>query len=256
MNVKSNVKKRTSSLLPEPDPELLWKSGQGNWREPGHTEVGEGAVPGNHKSSSFWSMLFMRLVISTAIFIAIWGVNKFEPSWSTPVRAFIAQSLTQELDFGAMESWYEENFGGSPIFIPIFQQVEEKGMKVNSLKGFVTPLNGTVATPFALNLKGIEITPSELSSSGTGVQNIETGRVLEVSQDAFTGKTVSVQHASGMISMYGHLEQLFVEKGDWLETGELIGSLAASSGSSQPTLYFALKKDNRYIDPSDVIPFD
>ncbi|MDQ0090864.1 stage IV sporulation protein FA [Paenibacillus anaericanus] len=246
----------STSEREEPDPELLWKRGQGRWQD----AYGSGPkdTPDNYhsKGSTFWNMFFIRLIISAAIFFSLWGIEKYEPSWSNPLRTFVAQALTREIDFGAVETWYEKNFGGAPSFIPIFKQAEDKGLKVGTARGFVTPLNGSIATPFAINLKGVEITPLENSSSGVGIQNIETGRVLEITQDAFTGKTVAIQHAGGYVSLYGHLEQPFVEKGDWVETGELIGSLSASSGFPSPTLYFALKKDDRFIDPTDVIPFD
>lgn len=245
----------------EADPELLWKRGQGRWQDeygPSSSSNSRYDSPENFhdRKSSFWRALFIRLVISAALFFGFIGIEKYEPSWSLPVRTFVAQSLTREIDFGAVETWYENNFGGPPSFIPIFKQSQEKGLKVGSPRGFVIPLNGVIAAPFALNLKGVEITPAENSASGVGVQNVETGRVLEITQDAFTGKTVTIQHAGGYTSLYGHLEQPFVQKGDWVETGELIGSLLPSSSSSTPTLYFALKKDDQYIDPTDVIPFD
>ncbi|GGH33501.1 M23 family metallopeptidase [Paenibacillus segetis] len=241
----------------EADPELLWKRGQGRWQDAyGSSSKSERPENFHSRRSSFWRALFIRLVISAALFFGFIGIEKYEPSWSLPVRTFVAQSLTHEIDFGAVETWYEKTFGGAPSFIPIFKQSQDKGLKVGSSGGFVIPLNGVIASPFALSLKGVEITPAEISSSGVGVQNVETGRVLEVTQDAFTGKTVTIQHAGGYTSLYGHLEQPFVQKGDWVETGELIGSLVPSSSSSTSTLYFALKKDDRYIDPTDVIPFD
>ncbi|RCX19871.1 stage IV sporulation protein FA [Fontibacillus phaseoli] len=239
----------------EPDPELLWKRGQGRWNGMDVTGNGEDGFSGGSQRS-FWTMLFIRTVISTLLFAALWGVEKYEPAWSVPVRAFVAQSLTKEMDFSAAEAWYEETFGGPPSFIPIFKHHEEKGLRVGSGNGFTLPISGRLAAPFALNLKGVEIIPAGDSDRGEQVKSVETGRVLSIANDAFTGRTVIVQHAGGYTSVYGHLDQLSVMKGDWVEGGDLIGSLSAPGESAQPTLYFALKKDDRYIDPADVIPFD
>lgn len=240
----------------EQDPEWMWKHGQGRWRE--SSLFGEQApvLPNDGRGSSFWSMLFIRLFVSMVIFAALWAVNRYEPPWAGSVRVFVAHSLTYEMDFGAAEAWYQRNFGGAPTFIPIFRQNEEQGVKVNNSQSFSVPMDGKIAGSFALSLKGINIVPASDSSTDLQVKSVETGRVLSMGKDAFTGETIVIQHAGGYVSIYGHLEQAFVEKGDWVENGGLIGRLEARSEQVVPTLYFALKKDERYIDPADVIPFD
>lgn len=245
----------------ERDPELLWKRGQGRWQDPYGSLFGNGEEPGSgpRKRSSFWTTMFVRLVISALLFAGIWGMERYKPSWSLPIRAFVAQSLTEEMDFQAMEAWYERHFGGAPSFIPIFNSREENGLKVGAAGGFTSPVAGSLAGPFALSLKGVEIIPDANGASGSGnvpVKSIETGRVLSVTRDAITGQTVAVQHAGGYISVYGHLERVSVEKGDWLEGGDVLGGLPPRTQSPLPTLYFAIKKDERYIDPAEVIPFD
>ncbi|MNR41898.1 Stage IV sporulation protein FA [compost metagenome] len=71
-----------------------------------------------------------------------------------------------------------------------------------------------------------------------------------------TGLPVQIQHAGGYYSIYGHLSSTNVQQGDWVEGGEGIGSLKTSDAGNPKALYFALKKDGQYIDPSDVVPFD
>lgn len=243
----------------DPDPELLWKRGQGRWQDPYAGAYGSGKGddelmgPGPGKRSTFWFAMFVRLVISTLLFAAIWGMNRYEPAWATPIRAFIAKSLTVEMDFQAAQAWYERYFGGAPSFIPIFKTNEDHGLRVGAAAGFSPPIEGSLASPFAISLKGVEIIPD---TSSLQVKAIDTGRVLRVAQEAETGQTVTVQHAGGYVSVYGHLEQISVEKGDWLEGGDVLGSLPPRTQSPLPTLYFAIKKDDRYIDPADVIPFD
>lgn len=243
----------------DPDPELLWKRGQGRWQDPYAGAYGSGKGddelmgPGPGKRSTFWFAMFVRLVISTLLFAAIWGMNRYEPAWATPIRAFIAKSLTVEMDFQAAQAWYERNFGGAPSLIPIFKTNEDHGLRVGGAAGFSLPIEGSLASPFALSLKGVEIIPD---TGSLQVKAIETGRVLRVAREAETGQTVTVQHAGGYVSVYGHLEQISVEKGDWLEGGDVLGSLPPRTQSPLPTLYFAIKKDDRYIDPADVIPFD
>lgn len=240
----------------ERDPELMWKLGQGRWKDPSPFREQDSPAFTGGKRSSFWRMFFIRLIISVLIFSSLWAINRYEPSWSGPVRLFVARSLTYEMDFGAAEDWYKRHFGGAPTFIPIFRQSAEKGVKVDNAINFSVPLDGRIAGSFALSLKGVNIVPAGDSSEGLQVKSVETGRVLSAGDDALTGKTVVIQHASGYVSIYGHLEQFFIEKGEWVENGELIGKLPAVADQGVPALYFALKKDEQYIDPADVIPFD
>ncbi|GAA0137896.1 hypothetical protein YSY43_47370 [Paenibacillus sp. YSY-4.3] len=247
---------KTSAPDKELDPEWMWKQGQGRWNDSGLFGRQDSVMPNEGKGSSFWGMLFIRLCISMLIFASLWAINRYEPPWGGAIRLFVAHSLTHEMDFGAAEAWYKRNFGGAPTFIPIFRQNEDKGVKVNNASSFSVPINGRIASAFALSLKGINIVPANDSSAGLQVKSVETGRVLSVGNDAFTGETIVIQHAGGYVSIYGHLQQAFVAKGDWVESGDLVGKLIAPSEETIPTLYFALKKNERYIDPADVIPFD
>lgn len=242
----------------EQDPELAWKQqGQGRWRESYDWYGTKDDENFPAKRPSFWRTLVVRFIISGIIFTAVWGIERYEPSWALPLRAFIVESLTEEMNFAAVEAWYEEHFGGPPSFIPIFKHHGDNGVKVGAAGGFTSPIPGSLAGTFALSLRGVEIIPeSQGSNRIMQVRNVQTGRVLSVTQDALTGPTVTVQHADGYTSIYGHLAQITVEKGDWVEGGDVIGSLPPALESPLPTLYFALKKDDRYVDPADVIPFD
>lgn len=237
----------------EPDPELLWKKGQGRWNDDDLQGPGDAGGFSGGRRASFWTMLFLRIVIASLLFGFVWGINRYQPEWSMPVRLFVAKSLTQEMDFAAVETWYENTFGGAPSFIPIFRHQEEKGLKVGTATGFTVPLSGRIAASFAIDFKGVEIVPTGDSGAREPVKSVETGRVLGVARDASGGMTVTVQHAGGYISVYGHLDNVSVGKGDWLEGGDPVGSL---SSEQDATLYFALKMNDRYIDPTDVIPFD
>lgn len=236
----------------EADPELAWKHNN-PWRNSGDTEDSGG---NNHKPYQFWRGQGIRIVISAVIFAGIYGVQYLPTSWSFPIQAKIVESLTHEMDFSKVEVWYENTFGGSPSFIPIFKHTESQGVKVEGTAGFESPLDGKIASPFAVSFNGIEVSPSGQSASGISVENVQTGRVIDVKQDAITGKTIVIQHAGGYVTTYGRMEQVFVQKNDWVEGGELIGSLPATTSNPDSTLYFSIKKNGQYIDPTDVITFD
>lgn len=236
----------------EADPELAWKHNN-PWKNKFENDIPD--KPTRNKSY-FWRGQGIRLLVSVIIFAGIYGIQNVQTSWSFPVQSAIVQSLTHEMDFSKVEVWYEDTFGGSPSFIPIFKHNDPQGVKVEGKAGFVTPLQGTIVSSFAVSMKGIEILPNDKSASSINVQSISTGRVIAVNQDAVTGKTVVIQHTGGYISSYGRMEQVFVQKNDWIEGGEWIGSLPATTSSPQATLYFSIEKDKKYIDPTDVIMID
>ncbi|WP_237690875.1 M23 family metallopeptidase [Paenibacillus caui] len=241
----------------ERDPELLWKQGRGLWREEGVLSPGKPPFPSEPVSGgSFFRTLLVRTLASAVVFGILWGIHRYQPPWSSPIRSFVADSLNKEMDFQAVEAWYERNFGGAPSFIPIFGRKDEPQQLVQSSRGFTAPVQGTLAEGFAVSLKGVEIMPDQDSSGSQEIKCVETGRVTDVSNDALTGRTVVVQHSGGYVSVYGRLSEVSVTKGDWLEGGETVGSIYTGKSSGSDTLYFAMKKDGLYLDPSEVVPLD
>ncbi|GIP22408.1 M23 family metallopeptidase [Paenibacillus sp. J22TS3] len=257
MNHRSEHIYREEPGPAEADPEQAWKMRSSRWLADSGEYPGGPYVPVSRSRASFWKMFMMRAFVSTLLFGALWGIHRYQPEWSLPIRVFVTKAMTEELDFKAAQVWYEQHFGGAPSFIPIFGQSEDKGQKVQGQRIFSAPVQGTVSSPFALSFKGIEIISTAPSGgSQLPVRSVETGRVTEVNQDVITGLTVQIQHADGYYSIYGHLGGAKVQKGDWIEGGEPIGTLKSSSEAEQVSLYFALKKDGQYIDPSAVVPFD
>lgn len=241
----------------ERDPELLWKQGRGLWREEGVYPPGKPprASEPPVKQGSFFHALLFRTFVSAVLFGGLWGIQHYQPAWSAPVRAFVTNSLNHEMNFQAAEAWYEHNFGGAPSFIPIFGGSNEPQQLVQGTQGVTVPVTGTLAESFAISMKGVEIIPTLDANGGQKIKSMETGRVTSVSDDALTGKTVVVQHSGGYTSVYGRLSKVDVAEGDWLESGETVGEFSQAEGGPD-TVYFAVEKDGRYIDPAEVVPLD
>ncbi|WP_054635053.1 peptidoglycan DD-metalloendopeptidase family protein [Thalassobacillus sp. C254] len=65
-----------------------------------------------------------------------------------------------------------------------------------------------------------------------------------------------MQHYDGGESWYGMLEEVEVKLYDHIQAGENIGQVNTQEGSESGIFYFALKEEDQYIDPSEVISFD
>ncbi|HEY2491857.1 MAG TPA: M23 family metallopeptidase [Paenibacillus sp.] len=229
----------------ERDPETLWKKERGRW----------GELEGGRNKHSFVSGFVWRLIVSSLLFGMIWGVFRIQQSWALPIRHYISQSLNREMNFQAAEAWYVAHFGEAPSFIPIFNSQDEEPQKMNASLSFIRPIEGNVVQSYALSLKGIEIAPLGDSNMALQVKSVATGHVLEVSDDSLTGKTVTIRHGGGMVAIYGHLSNTELQVNDWLQAGDIVGQLTHTP-TELSNLYFAVKQDNTYIDPAEVIHLD
>lgn len=84
------------------------------------------------------------------------------------------------------------------------------------------------------------------------VKAILDGVVVEVGGDPRLGNFVSLDHGSGLRTIYGALSQIAVKAGDRLTAGQVIGSIGKPGMrdvSLGPCLHLELRKDGVPIDP-------
>jgi len=127
-------------------------------------------------------------------------------------------------------------------------------------KDFIRPVDGITTGVFGsqrvLNGKprrphyGIDIA----APKGTKIKNSNSGNVLLAANNLFfTGGTIIIEHGHGLISIYSHLEKIFVKKGDFVKKGELIATVGSTGRSTGPHLDFRLYCRNIPVDPDLVI---
>lgn len=96
---------------------------------------------------------------------------------------------------------------------------------------------------------GIDI----VSAEGTPVVASADGNVLAVSSDANYGKYVSIGHADGSVSRYGHLSKQMVDAGQPVHAGQVIGAIGSTGRSTGAHLDFRVSKNNTKYDPLHVL---
>ncbi|MDQ0196776.1 M23 family metallopeptidase [Paenibacillus wynnii] len=233
-----------SREMKELDPEVMWKENRKIWED------------GNRDRPRFVSGLLRRFVVSILIFGFVWGIFTVQSPWTLKAQNFIADAMSNEMDFEAARVWYEQNFNGAPAFIPIFGREDEAAQKAAALHGLSAPMSGSIVQPFATTLKGVEIMPTVDSSGNVTVKSVDMGRVLSVSRELEGGIRIRVRHTDNITVEYGHLNGTKLEVDDWLQSGDTVGWLLQQDSSSLPTLFFAVMKDTNYVDPTEVISFD
>lgn len=95
------------------------------------------------------------------------------------------------------------------------------------------------------------------SYKGTTVKSAAPGKVIKAEEGvAGYGNVVEVLHKAGMVTRYGHLDEIMVATGDKVTRGEMIGTVGATGnarGKSDPShLHFEiLNKEGKRVNPLD-----
>lgn len=249
------------------DPELAWKERQKQllaWyaedersREPGSREYSGnyGRDNGGHSGQGpFFRLFRAKLVLAVILFAAVWGVFQWNANWAREAQTVVVKALTHEMDFSLAAAWYQNTFSGAPSFLPAFGE-RQNAVKVQApphASLLVQPVRGTVIKPYSDKQEGIWLAVKPDAQ----VAALDQGRVEFAGEKEGYGYLVMVRHSDGLRASYGGLRPAQWQTGDWVKAGEVIGNALSGDGSSTANVYLAVMKDERFIDPLDVITFD
>tara|TARA_B100000530_G_scaffold232096_1_gene150240 strand:+ start:5428 stop:6243 length:816 start_codon:yes stop_codon:yes gene_type:complete len=128
--------------------------------------------------------------------------------------------------------------------------------KVNFLNGFLIPakgrfsghygsqriLNGKVRKPHL----GLDIA----GSIGTPIYASASGQVVFTASDLFyTGGTIVIDHGHGITTIYSHMNSIKTKEGEYIEQGEIIGTMGASGRATGSHLDWRINWFNTRLDP-------
>ncbi len=120
---------------------------------------------------------------------------------------------------------------------------------------FVWPVNGRVSSGFGRrngrNHQGIDIPAKQ----GTPIYAAEAGRVIHSGRGLGDyGKVVIVKHAGRYSTVYAHNRKIFVDKGEFVEKGQLIAHVGKTGNASGSHLHFELRRDRKPQNPRSYLP--
>jgi murein DD-endopeptidase MepM/ murein hydrolase activator NlpD len=86
--------------------------------------------------------------------------------------------------------------------------------------------------------------------AGTPIHAAQAGQVIWAgwSVSGF-GYSVVIDHCNHISTLYGHMEQLLVKAGEYVDVGQVVGLEGATGWATGPHLHFSVLVDNNFVDP-------
>ena len=122
-------------------------------------------------------------------------------------------------------------------------------------KGYITSSFGWRRDPFTYEMvqhPGIDI----VNFPGTPILATADGIVKSTGVKGSRGIHVVIQHNFGYTTHYFHLSAFYVEEGQRIKKGQVIGRLGNSGRSTGPHLHYEIRVNNIPIDPTPFISLD
>ena len=115
------------------------------------------------------------------------------------------------------------------------------------------PVDGTLSSPFGLRRDGLDFSVHRgvdiAVPAGTEVRAMAPGRVAFAGTMAGYGRVVVVDHRGGVRTVYAHLSEVLVEKGQELPGRPVIGRSGSTGRATGPHLHFEVQRRGGALDP-------
>ena len=159
----------------------------------------------------------------------------------TPPEEFYARIKKENrLIVNAREINSDLNFFKEKFILPVDEAI------VTGVYGSQRILNGIPKWPHY----GLDFAQKK----GTPIKAMNNGIATLVEKDLFyTGATLIFDHGHGISTLYMHLDKIFINEGDHVKKGEIIGTVGSSGRSTGPHLDVRLNWFGTRLDPATVL---
>jgi len=89
---------------------------------------------------------------------------------------------------------------------------------------------------------------------GTPIHAPSAGMVVKAEYNSGYGRMVELDHGFGITTIYAHCQSLRVRQGEYVEQGELLGTIGTTGQSTGPHLHFEVRLEGHAVDPMDYLP--
>ena len=147
---------------------------------------------------------------------------------------------------------------GAVLFIP-GAKMDKTALRQALGELFIWPLSGRRNSGFGwrndpfTKVRSFHAGLDISASTGTAVKASADGRVTATGYNGVYGNFIIISHADNYQTMYAHLNKILVRKGANVNQGAVIAQSGNSGRSTGPHLHFSVYKNDRAINPLEVL---
>ncbi|WP_346622765.1 peptidoglycan DD-metalloendopeptidase family protein [Blastococcus montanus] len=135
------------------------------------------------------------------------------------------------------------------------EAAEQTVSTLSAAGGGIAPTQGRVTSCYGARWGTMHLGLDIAAPIGTPVLAPESGVVLQAGPASGFGLAVAIQHPDGAITVYGHVNQFFVNPGEVVGAGQQIAEVGNRGQSTGPHLHFEVHRGGLYADRSNPVPW-
>lgn len=186
---------------------------------------------------------FPKILASVLIFFIVFFLYNDQIPFFSKAKPFVHQVLTEDLPFATVQAWYDEHFATQFV---LFGK-DKNNIDYESMNSI--PVNGVEISDVKNFEDGVYIEVTEAKN----VYPMARGSVIFAGKKRDTGNTIIIQHEDGQKSIYGHLDAIDVFHYQFVQPGQVIGTIKPDEVVGFKNMYFAIQDGTKYIDPLQII---
>jgi len=118
------------------------------------------------------------------------------------------------------------------------------------------PIDGTVTSNYGKRTNPFHGENSEFhggldirAQHGAPVKTTAKGKVIFAGMQSGYGKLVIIDHDNQFQTFYAHLSEIMVEKGQKVDTNEVVGNVGATGRATGPHLHYEIRENHKTLNP-------
>lgn len=127
-------------------------------------------------------------------------------------------------------------------------------------KGFIQPVEGRISGKFGGQriMNGVKRNPHAgtdiAAKEGTPIKSASDGVVVLAAPDLFySGNVVVVDHGYGLHTIYAHMKEIHVKRGDKVKQGDILGLVGQTGRATGPHLHWGAALNGTKFHPASLL---
>lgn len=180
----------------------------------------------------------------------LYNVKKGDTLWSI-ARTF---NVSMQSILTENNKMSHDIYEGEELFLPGATYERDAAVSRSGVFRFIWPTQGELTSPFGYRWGRLHAGIDIANEIGTPVRAAQSGKVIFAGWENGYGYMVMLEHSNAYNSIYGHLSDYCVEKGDYVYSGKVIGYMGNTGNSTGPHLHFEVRRYGKPINPFSVLP--